>query len=280
MTDAPYTGRVPARGAAGRPAAPSAATLFRLVVLWPAAATFPVALALPPALALPCVAATLVAYLRSTLLVRAGAGRAARLAELRARPLGPEWPLVGIAATVAVTAATLLHLALPTVDGGSRASDAVDAYAARGPLHAAAVVLVGVAATPLMEEVAFRGAITTVLARRCGEPAALFGASLLFAVAHLRRVAVPELFAVGAILGLLAWGARSVWASVIGHALWNALAFVARARPPLDAAVGRRLAPFALVALLLATAGALAWLLVQLRRATARGAEPSAGEAR
>lgn len=268
LTTAPR-GTVPPPDAPVPRAAPSAGEIARLAILWPTAATLPLALAAPPAVAIACATAVLMAYLRHTLYPANHVRRAARRATLRARGLGRGWPLALLAVSALLLAAAALHALTAPGDQPATPPGPIDAYAARGPLHAAAVLVVGAGIMPLMEELAFRGAVTARLEPRVGQRGAIAITSLAFGASHLRPADLPALLVAGLLLGALAWGARSVWPGVVAHMLWNALAVAARAHPGVGAATAARLPPAWLAALLLAAVAALTALVLRLRRATA-----------
>lgn len=87
---------------------------------------------------------------------------------------------------------------------------------------AGAAIMAGIA-----EEIAFRGLLQGVLTRSLGAVRGLFLATFLFAIMHLDPRMVPGVFLIGLVLGYITLLARSIWISIIAHALTNALAFTA-----------------------------------------------------
>lgn len=278
MTHPPAGGPALAGAAALRPPRRRLATPLWVAILWPGAVVVPIALGAPPAVAIACVAAALAGFLRATLFGGPLAERAERRARFRVGPMGGAWPLAMLAAGVVVVASASLHVVAPAADVGGAGQERIDAYMALGPLHAAAVLFAGALAAPIMEEIAFRGALATALARRFGEPVALVGSSFLFAVVHVQPTVLPQLVFAGGMLGLLAWGARSVWASALAHVIWNAVALSGSAWPHL-AIVPERVPRSIAFGSLLASVVAFAWLIVRLRRASARPVDhPNPGD--
>lgn len=78
---------------------------------------------------------------------------------------------------------------------------------------------------PLFEELLFRGVLLPVLARRWGPPLGVVASAAVFALAHLSLSELAPLFVLGVGLGWLRWRSGRLGASVLMHALWNALTF-------------------------------------------------------
>ena len=78
--------------------------------------------------------------------------------------------------------------------------------------------------TPIIEEVTNRGLILPTLLHR-GRKLAIIVSSLLFAVVHDPQ-AIPLAFIVGLFLGLRMINMRTLWASIITHATYNAMTVV------------------------------------------------------
>ncbi len=101
--------------------------------------------------------------------------------------------------------------------------------ALRGPESAAvlaAALLWGVVGAPVVEELVFRGLILSGLAQRLGPGLALVFSSLAFAWLHFEYPpAVPVLFVLAMILGLLRQRSGSLLPPLLLHALNNGLAF-------------------------------------------------------
>ncbi|MBL6721570.1 MAG: CPBP family intramembrane metalloprotease [Planctomycetes bacterium] len=76
----------------------------------------------------------------------------------------------------------------------------------------------------VVEELLFRGTVLGALLRD-GRPArAILTSAGLFALAHLSLHRLPPTFALGCVLGVVAWRTRSVWPAVVLHAAYNAWA--------------------------------------------------------
>jgi hypothetical protein len=238
--------------------------LVGMLVLWPAAVLLPATFHTPPALALPAAVVVVVAYLRWALFGPALRRRAARRALVGAWPLGRAWPLALVGAAAAVALVGLVHLLCvrslppPLLDGP------LDAYAHLGPAHAITVFVIVVVAIPVMHELALRGVLMTALVPRLGVARTLAASAACFAAMHLQLRLLPQLLVAGIALGMLAWSAGSVWASVAAHALWNALALGERVLGVSGEALTASVSEGALVALAAEAAaifGVIVWRL-------------------
>ncbi len=79
-----------------------------------------------------------------------------------------------------------------------------------------ATLLLGAALTPLGEELAFRGVITTALGRY-GPWVAVIGSATIFALVHGLNPVLPVAFSVGVAAALLLRRSGSVWPGVLLH---------------------------------------------------------------
>lgn len=93
------------------------------------------------------------------------------------------------------------------------------------PLALLCFAITAIVLAPLFEESLFRGVLLPVLGRRTGRAAAVLLSALLFAAAHLSLSELVPLFVLGCGLGLLRLRTGRLSASVLMHALWNALTF-------------------------------------------------------
>lgn len=89
------------------------------------------------------------------------------------------------------------------------------------------VVTVG----PVVEELLFRGALLSAVARYTGNGAAIVLSALLFACVHLPDLsflwyALPNLALLGIVLGWLRVQSASIWPAVVAHGMNNLLAVV------------------------------------------------------
>ncbi|WP_411867251.1 type II CAAX prenyl endopeptidase Rce1 family protein [Vulcanococcus limneticus] len=78
---------------------------------------------------------------------------------------------------------------------------------------------------PLFEETIFRGVLLPVAARELGGAWGVVVSAAVFAVAHLSLGELPALFVLGLGLGWLRLSSGRLGASVLMHALWNAMTF-------------------------------------------------------
>ncbi len=79
---------------------------------------------------------------------------------------------------------------------------------------------------PFFEELLCRGVILESLRARYGTVVALFGSSLFFGLMHIQPQQAVNAFLIGLILGFICLITRSLWASVLIHAMNNALAYL------------------------------------------------------
>ena len=138
-------------------------------------------------------------------------------------------------------------------------------------------IAVGISATSagVCEEIGFRGFVQQPLEERNGAPVAIFVSSLSFMLLHLTKAwalaaMVPIVFGAGVLLGLLAWSARSLVPSIVGHVVmdvglfaywWTGIAGDFGARPISETGVDP---PFWIA--LAVFAGSLSTVLVSVSR--------------
>jgi membrane protease YdiL (CAAX protease family) len=90
---------------------------------------------------------------------------------------------------------------------------------------------------PVLEEMLFRGIILRGFLERYARVPAIFGAALLFALAHHNIYQFPVAMIVGAIVGWLYERTRSLWPGIAMHAAYNSLSFLWGVFPALLAAM-------------------------------------------
>lgn len=95
---------------------------------------------------------------------------------------------------------------------------AVEAAQAKGTAVAA---LLFVVASPVCEEVLFRGITLRGFAADFGPFRAILYTGLLFACVHMKLVQLPVLFLLGVYFGLVVWLTGSLWAGILAHAVNN-----------------------------------------------------------
>ena len=140
----------------------------------------------------------------------------------------PSWPpmmvVVGAVATpmVGVLSAAFFGMFLSDSENLKQISE-VFRDLGSGPFAIAIAAVIGL--TPgLCEEILFRGYAQTRLIHRFGPRAGWVLASMLFAAFHIDPVHAISVFPLGLYLGFLAHRSGSIWPSVAGHTLNNALA--------------------------------------------------------
>ena len=78
-------------------------------------------------------------------------------------------------------------------------------------------------ATPLTEEILYRGFIFPGLVPRLGPGWAIVASAVIFSVSHLHPGALVPIFVTGLLLAWLYWQTGSLWPSIFAHAGQNAL---------------------------------------------------------
>lgn len=138
--------------------------------------------------------------------------------------------LVGIVAGVASQLVLVRLLYLPfkyLAPGfydrvGEEADEVLDVTARGGRIL---LVVLLVAAVPLVEELFFRGLVQGALLKRLGRPApAVALGAVVFGVTHYEPVSLLGLVAFGVVLGTLAHRAGRLGPALVAHAAFNAVA--------------------------------------------------------
>ena len=95
------------------------------------------------------------------------------------------------------------------------------------PLTTYATLFAAVVIAPFCEEVFFRGFVLPGFRRGMSLGWTILLSSLLFAVAHADPGSFAVLFIIGVALGILRWRSRSIWPTILLHALNNSIAALA-----------------------------------------------------
>jgi hypothetical protein len=132
--------------------------------------------------------------------------------------------LLGAAAYVVGTVLSVLFIVLTGFEEHVQSS--YQAGAAAGALGLALSIVAGSLLTPLGEEFAFRGVLTSALLPRMPVWAAIVLGAAVFAVAHGINPVLPNAFAVGLVSGILFHLTGSIWPSVAVHAGNNTVALL------------------------------------------------------
>ncbi|MEC3976813.1 CPBP family intramembrane glutamic endopeptidase [Amycolatopsis sp. H20-H5] len=143
------------------------------------------------------------------------------------------WLLVGLGAGVlAVVLSRLVAVAFVAITGiTANPQDGYNSAATAGPLALALSMVLIAVATPIGEELLFRGLLTTAL-MRYGAVVAVVGSAAIFAFAHGINTILPIAFVIGLINAELRRRSGSVWPGVVVHIVNNVvtnLIFVALA---------------------------------------------------
>lgn len=152
--------------------------------------------------------------------------RVRRPSALGLRPTSWRWLLIGLGAGVAAMLANrivVLVYVLLTGDLSNPQADIANAAAPAGwPLLG--LMLAGAVLAPLAEELFFRGVVYGAL-RRHGVLLATLVSALLFGLAHGISVLLPATALIGVVNALLYERSKSIWPSVVAHAVNNAILF-------------------------------------------------------
>lgn len=98
--------------------------------------------------------------------------------------------------------------------------------ALNSPAARIAFFLAGAVAAPIGEEVFFRGFVYNALERRLNMRAAILLSGLLFAVLHPGPIGIVPIFLMGAVLAAVYARTRSLWVTILMHAVNNSAAFL------------------------------------------------------
>lgn len=139
------------------------------------------------------------------------------------RPALPTLALALLVAALGLGWVALLEVLWPLVAGEP-------AHALRLPSFSIGMLLVAAVYAPFLEEVAFRGWLVPVASRAIGAAPAAGLSALAYAAVHLPGGAAGALAALGlgALLATLFLRTRSVWACVLAHGCFNAVALALR----------------------------------------------------
>lgn len=132
--------------------------------------------------------------------------------------------LLGAGAYVVGTVLSVLFIVLTGFSGNVQAS--YQAGAAAGALGLVLSIVAGSLLTPLGEEFAFRGVLTSALLARLPAWAAILLGAAVFALAHGINPVLPTAFVVGLVSGTLFHRTDSIWPSVAVHAGNNTVALL------------------------------------------------------
>ncbi|MBO3681352.1 CPBP family intramembrane glutamic endopeptidase [Streptomyces sp. NEAU-YJ-81] len=130
----------------------------------------------------------------------------------------------GLLAFVLTRVVAAVFVAIAGSTDGDPQGDYHDAANA-GPLALTLQLLFIAVLTPIGEEFAFRGVISTALTRY-GPWVSVIGSTVVFALAHGINLALIPALVVGAINGILLVRTKSVWPGVIVHAVNNGVATI------------------------------------------------------
>ena len=88
-----------------------------------------------------------------------------------------------------------------------------------------ALIVGGVVAAPIAEEVFFRGFVYNTLERRVRNPAAILLSAACFALMHVSPLSMPIIFVMGIVLAVAYQRTRSLTFTILVHAINNGFSF-------------------------------------------------------
>ncbi|CAG9467217.1 unnamed protein product [Pedinophyceae sp. YPF-701] len=136
------------------------------------------------------------------------------------------WGMLGTAVSPAVLtlSATLSQVTgYQAAQGGGRgtADEVANILATPNGLELGSLLVVTAVLAPALEEIVFRGFLLTSLTRVMRPWQAVVASSGAFALAHLSTKDLPQLFALGLVLGFSYVRSRNLMAPMVIHGAWN-----------------------------------------------------------
>jgi membrane protease YdiL (CAAX protease family) len=132
--------------------------------------------------------------------------------------------LLGVGAYLVGTVLSVLFILATGFEENVQAS--YQAGAAAGALGLVLSILAGAVLTPLGEEFAFRGVLTSALLAKLPAWVAIVLGAAVFALAHGINPVLPTAFVVGLVSGVMFHRTGSIWPSVMVHAGNNVTALL------------------------------------------------------
>ncbi|MGP9536765.1 lysostaphin resistance A-like protein [Brachybacterium sp. AOP43-C2-M15] len=132
--------------------------------------------------------------------------------------------LLGVGAYLVGTVLSVLFILATGFDENVQST--YQAGAAAGALGLVLSILAGALLTPLGEEFAFRGVLTSALLAKLPAGVAIVLGAAVFALAHGINPVLPTAFVVGLVSGVMFHRTGSIWPSVMVHAGNNLVALL------------------------------------------------------
>lgn len=154
------------------------------------------------------------------------AAYAIRIRDLSAfgfRGAGPRWLLAAAAlGCVAFGLSVVIETIYFQVITEPNTQGDFQAAAKAGYTSLITLLVAGAVATPVGEELVFRGVVANAL-NRYGRAAGIVGSAAIFAIAHGPSVILLNAFMVGILAGYLFRQTNSIWPAVILHVVYNGI---------------------------------------------------------
>jgi CAAX protease family protein len=130
---------------------------------------------------------------------------------------------IGLAVPAWIIAQLIGYLTIRLLEPFGLRPEAGVADAALSNADPTVLVVALVVVAPIAEELFFRGVVYNAWEREYGPTRALYGSAILFAVIHGSAFVIPSIFVLGLVLGQLFRTTRSLPATILLHAGFNAI---------------------------------------------------------
>jgi len=132
------------------------------------------------------------------------------------------WALAGFAVAVPVVYGSVVFVSLLPIESELVSNPALpELVNPKGPISQLLLSVSVVVAAPIFEEIVFRGVLYRQLRGRLGLPGATLLSAAVFAAVHFSVTSFMPLFALGALLAVIAERSGGLLPSMLVHALWN-----------------------------------------------------------
>ncbi|EIE27390.1 Abi-domain-containing protein [Coccomyxa subellipsoidea C-169] len=135
------------------------------------------------------------------------------------------WALLGMVlspAVIGITVTIVSYAGYEAVGGQGTADGVARIISLDLPTYASLLAVTGILA-PFLEETVFRGFLLTTLTKWMPTPAAVVLSATAFGLAHLSPRDLPQLIALGTLLGFSYVRSRNLLTPMIIHGAWNSV---------------------------------------------------------
>jgi len=134
------------------------------------------------------------------------------------------WGLLGYFSSFFVVALTTWLVAQTSInqtEGGGTVDSVVGLVDVGSPVDALCLLVVTSVLAPLAEEYVFRGFLLASLTKWMPAPGAIVLSSAVFSLAHFAPRDIPQLFALGLVLGSVYVRTKNLMSPILVHSFWN-----------------------------------------------------------